>query len=678
MRDTDGSNHILEYRFQGYRLDLASHSLYGPGGELLTLSSRALDTLKLLIEHRGIALSKNFLLETVWPDTFVQENNLNQVISSIRKALGDSKESSHFIKTLVGKGYCFVAELEVIRASDLENAAATETSAADHGVATENSSRATTIHVPRRTARPLAYATVLVMLLLGGITAITWLRSFEKQPALEVSGIADSAADVQVGLDQIISGSIAVLPFTNLTADPTREQSTFTLGLHDELINQLSQVTSLKIVARDSVFTPTLGELPIQEMGKILHVESIITGSVLFIEDFARIKLQMLNPATGVISWSYDYDIDTGNLKDMIDANRTMATQVSQALEADVSMVTYPEILVSPTESFEAYRYNMAARRAYNNQDFHKAWSLSKRALALDPNYQGALYNYARSHFYLASNPLEGLTTNDHLKRSLESAQRLIELAPEKFEGYVLKAAVLGARRDWQGAMAEVKRLEKMNAPLWELQPLAPVLMSLGEFGLTIEILEANSQMEPLNGQGRGFLMAAYEAVGNSMQARMEYEIGEELTPDWWGDVVNFFLLLGRNEKIPDLATFQGTSDDVKAMLSQLYDGDRDRIVSQLHELIYAEAPTTSRNVHYAAIAALLDEHELAIAFMKRSTSDLRVHLHWIWQPVFRDTWNHPDMVELLEDNGVLDYWRQYGPPSLCQQTYLDVFVCDL
>jgi len=158
----------------------------------------------------------------------------------------------------------------------------------------------------------------------------------------------------------------------------------------------------------------------------------------------------------------------------------------------------------------------------------------------------------------------------------------------------------------------------------------------------------------------------------------MEYHIGEELTPNWWGDVVNFFLTLGRDEKIPDLETFQGTSDEVKALLSQIYDGDRDRIVSTLHELLYAKAPTTSINVHYAAIAALLDEHELAIAFMKRSTADLRIHLHWIWQPVFRETWDHPDMVELLEENGVLAFWQENGPPSLCQQPGMDVFVCDL
>jgi len=677
MRETDNSRHILEYRFQGYRLDLTTHSLYDPQGELLTLSSRALDTLKLLIENRGNALSKNYLIETIWPDTFVQENNLNQVISSIRKALGDSKNSSQFIKTLVGKGYCFVADLEEIRASDLEDTAA-EIGGDEYDDPGLGSSHTTTTRVPvQATKRSAAYAFVLALLVLGAFTTIAWLQPFGSGPVLEDLA-SSNLADTSTGSDQVISGSIAVLPFTTLATDPTRDQNTFTLGLHDELINQLSQLTSLKIVARDSVVTPNLKELPLQEIGKLLHVESIITGSVMFIDDFARIKLQMLDPASGVITWAYDYDIDTGSLKDMIETNKTMAAQVSQALEADVSMVTYPEILASPTESFEAYRYNMAARRAYNNQDFRKALSLSKQALALDPDYQGALYNFARAHFYMSSNPLEGMTTKDHLKRTMETAERLIELAPDKYEGYVIKAIVLGSKRDWQGAMAEVKRLKKMDAPLWELQPLAPVLMSLGEFDLTIDILKANIQVEPLNGYGRGFLMAAYEAVGNNIQSRMEYHIGEELTPNWWGDVVNFFLTLGRDEKIPDLETFQGTSDEVKALLSQIYDGDRDRIVSTLHKLLYAKAPTTSINVHYAAIAALLDEHELAIAFMKRSTADLRIHLHWIWQPVFRETWDHPDMVELLEENGVLAFWQENGPPSLCQQPGMDVFVCDL
>jgi DNA-binding winged helix-turn-helix (wHTH) protein/TolB-like protein len=670
---------IIEYRFHGFRLDVTTHSLYDPDGELRNLSMRALDTLKLLIEHRGQALAKNTLLETVWPDTFVQENNLNQVISSIRKALGDSKNSSQFIKTLIGKGYCFVADLEEIRAHKTTPATTVPVSDALQHVPPLPAHFVTETAARRRPGSATVYGAVLMLAMLGILGLGYRLKKADVDPATATAQTSENnIVNALTGgeINGIMRGSIAVLPFTNLSGDGSRAQQTFAMGLHDELINQLSQMRSLKIVSRNSVITPALQGLSLQELGAKLHVGSVITGSIMFIEDQARIKLQMLNPANGVITWAYDYDIDTGSLKDMIEANRAMAAEVAHALESDVSMVTYPEILSSPTSSFEAYRYNMAARHAYNNQNFRKTLSLSKRALALDPNYQGALYHFARSHFYLASSPLDGMTTEDHMKRSLESAERLIALAPDKYEGYVLKASVLGALKDWEGVMAEVAHLKAMNAPLWELQPLAPVLMSLGYYQLSINILQANIQVEPLNGFGRGFLMAAYEAVGSSMQARMEYDIGEELTPQWWGDVVNFFIALGRGEQFSDFDALQGTSDEVKEMLQDIYTGDRARTLSKLNAAMYGQVSSTSRYVHYAAIAALLDEHGLAVDFLKRSVRDMPIHLHWIWQPVFRETWNHPQFVTLLEDTDVLNYWQQHGLPSICDTRHEEYFIC--
>jgi len=200
--------------------------------------------------------------------------------------------------------------------------------------------------------------------------------------------------------------------------------------------------------------------------------------------------------------------------------------------------------------------------------------------------------------------------------------------------------------------------------------------MSLGYYQLSINILQANIQVEPLNGFGRGFLMAAYEAVGSSMQARMEYDIGEELTPQWWGDVVNFFIALGRGEQFSDFDALQGTSDEVKEMLQDIYTGDRARTLSKLNAAMYGQVSSTSRYVHYAAIAALLDEHGLAVDFLKRSVRDMPIHLHWIWQPVFRETWNHPQFVTLLEDTDVLNYWQQHGLPSICDTRHEEYFIC--
>jgi hypothetical protein len=172
--------------------------------------------------------------------------------------------------------------------------------------------------------------------------------------------------------------------------------------------------------------------------------------------------------------------------------------------------------------------------------------------------------------------------------------------------------------------------------------------------------------------------MAAYESIGNSMQAELEYAMGEELTPNWWGDVVNFFMTLGRSDPLANLENLQGTSEEIKSLLWELNDGDRSGVLSRLDAALYGEAGTSSVFVHYAAIAAIMGEHGLAIRFMQRATDKVPVHLHWIWLPVFRDTWRHPDFSSLLKSAGVLSYWQESDPPDICQsKPAADYFVCN-
>ena len=102
-----------------FRLNVQDKSLADPAGQPVQISHRALDTLAVLVRNRGNTLSKATLIETVWPDVYVEANNLNQAITGIREALGDNKEASRFIKTFKGKGYCFVADVKQVSGTNL-------------------------------------------------------------------------------------------------------------------------------------------------------------------------------------------------------------------------------------------------------------------------------------------------------------------------------------------------------------------------------------------------------------------------------------------------------------------------------------------------------------------------------------------------------------------------------
>ena len=102
------------YEFGGFRLDTSLQVLISPDGVTLPLPSRAFDTLRFLVERAGEIVDKSVLMSMVWPKTIVAENNLNQCILALRKALGESAGERRFILTVPGRGYKFVAPVTVI------------------------------------------------------------------------------------------------------------------------------------------------------------------------------------------------------------------------------------------------------------------------------------------------------------------------------------------------------------------------------------------------------------------------------------------------------------------------------------------------------------------------------------------------------------------------------------
>jgi DNA-binding winged helix-turn-helix (wHTH) protein len=101
------------FEFAGFRLDAAARQLTRLDGTPVVLKSRAFDTLLALVARRGETLAKKALLETVWPGVVVADNNLNQAISAIRKALGDTHDPHRIIVTIPGRGFCFVADVQI-------------------------------------------------------------------------------------------------------------------------------------------------------------------------------------------------------------------------------------------------------------------------------------------------------------------------------------------------------------------------------------------------------------------------------------------------------------------------------------------------------------------------------------------------------------------------------------
>src|SRR5215203_1145824 len=98
------------FSFDEYELNSETR-LLRKRGEIVSLNPKAFDLLLVLVENHEKILSKNELLDLVWPDQFVEENNLTVHVAALRKALGEKKDEHRFIVTLPGRGYTFVAEV---------------------------------------------------------------------------------------------------------------------------------------------------------------------------------------------------------------------------------------------------------------------------------------------------------------------------------------------------------------------------------------------------------------------------------------------------------------------------------------------------------------------------------------------------------------------------------------
>lgn len=113
------------YLFDGFQLDVTRRKLCSTGGVVQPLSSRAMDALLLLVTHAGQVIDKRRLMQAVWPTAVVEDNNLNQCILAIRRALGETAGTNRFVMTVPGRGYCFVCPVSTLTHESVGTAAAT-------------------------------------------------------------------------------------------------------------------------------------------------------------------------------------------------------------------------------------------------------------------------------------------------------------------------------------------------------------------------------------------------------------------------------------------------------------------------------------------------------------------------------------------------------------------------
>jgi len=254
--------------------------------------------------------------------------------------------------------------------------------------------------------------------------------------------------------------SIAVLPFKNMSPDP--DQEFFCDGLAEELINALTQISDLRVVARTSAFSFKGQEIDIRDIGRKLNVETVLEGSVRKAGNRVRATAQLINVADGYHLWSERFD---GELEDIFALQDDIAQSIVKALQIEI-LGERGEPLVKGsdvnTEAYEAYLRGRFYMYKFTSDCYDMALEYYRRALKKFPDY--ALVYAGIAFCWLAKANLGYAPLRESFSKAKEAAQRAIELDDSHSEAH----DVLGTIRfyfewDWRGAEGEMKRAIELN-----------------------------------------------------------------------------------------------------------------------------------------------------------------------------------------------------------------------
>ena len=364
------------------------------------------------------------------------------------------------------------------------------------------------------------FAIVLVLLLLGGGLLGWWGRV--AQPP---SGPGAAQAPASAATD---GRSIAVLPFVNMSSDP--EQEYFSDGMAEQVLDQLSRVPDLRVIARTSSFAFRNKAVDVATIAQRLNVSHVLEGSVRKSGNRVRITAQLIRASDSSHLWSETYDRD---LTDVFAIQDEIATAVVRKLQVTLLGAQLPAR--STTVNLDAYSLYLQGRYLYDRhgrEDMEKAASLYRKALALDPSYAPAWAALAEVVGILGD---EGYwDVNASAREALEAAQKALSLDPQLALAHSMTGNVrFSYYWDWPAADASFRKaLECDPNDMGATFRLGFLAMGLGRVNDAVALFRRAVTLSPISPSAHEWLSRVYVVANRLDDAEKEIRTALELSPD--------------------------------------------------------------------------------------------------------------------------------------------------
>ena len=489
------------YRFGPFQLDVRERRL-SRGPDAIPLRLKVFDTLCVLVENAGRLVTKQELLETVWPDTVVEENNLNHNISVLRKALGEKATGQQYIETVPRVGYRFVAAVETAELgteAPVESVANADADRASATGATQPASRAWGVGL---VALAVAIAVAAAMALYLG-------RSRTSGRAVALTG----------------KDSVLIADFANTTGDDV-----FDGTLRRAVAVELGQSPFLNVVSEERIRETLryIGRSPdervtrdlAREIAQRQGVEALLLGSITSLGSHYVIDLEAASAASGETIAREQAEAESREriLTRLGEAATRLREKLGESL-ASIEKFSAP-IEQATTASLDAFKaYDLGRQRHFSGQYF-EAIPLYRRAVELDPDFAmayaalGITYGTAREHALAAQFSQRAFDLRDRVserekfyisvryymdvlddgERAIEALELWKQTYPRDFVPRTNLAARYGAIGRYQEALDEAREGVRLNPDAGvAYAAVAHTLIGLGQLGEARAVIEQAS-----------------------------------------------------------------------------------------------------------------------------------------------------------------------------------------
>ncbi|MDQ3546007.1 MAG: adenylate/guanylate cyclase domain-containing protein, partial [Verrucomicrobiota bacterium] len=333
--------------------------------------------------------------------------------------------------------------------------------------------------------------------------------------------------NIRMPLTKSDKPSIAVLPFTNMSGDP--EQEYFSDGITEDIITDLSKISGLSVIARNTSFTYKGRAVKVQNVGQELGVEFMLEGSVRKAGPRVRVTAQLITSADGTHIWAERFDRD---LTDIFAIQDEITHAIVEQLKVQLLPQEKKAIGQAPTDNVEAYNYYLRGRDflyRHSKRYYDLARRMFTKALELDPNYGRAYAGMALCDGLLLMTYKADLSTEG----TLELADKALAMESNLAIAHTARGVALTIAHRFEEANREFELGIALAPTTFEVHFLsARPFFTQGNIVRAVEALERAAEIDPLDYKAPALAIHMYRSLRRESDctaaARKTVELGEQ------------------------------------------------------------------------------------------------------------------------------------------------------